>query len=347
MKFNRNKYILSLILILTITLNILQFTSSKSTFSTLSKIKALTNSKMYGKGDWSSGYQCPFIEIYDYTTKDKLSTTGKYFIQPTTFNQNLGFRLKLEETDRYLNHFLHTYKGKITYIPWRYFDEIFYYKKSLSFKVLEANLTNDKEQTIKIKFNMPFAFNRDIITQVDCLRLVSITENFRDYQRNQINSAKDALAIYFSKIKRLKNTKESIKISQKHIEKISSKSMKINQGILTQKKREIEIIDEKYYNLNEELYLLKANLIDIRENLALLQKNRENNLRLMDDGLRGELFKMNSRQIQDTTKVLSKSLSSLASNAPNVNYKKFFVYAMEGSVEKVSKFLMRMKPLQS
>lgn len=301
----------------------------------------------YGSGDMTTGFKCPFIELYNNENGEKISTTGKWSFKPSDFTENLGFILTLEETDRNLNKYLKVHNKDTVYIPWRYFNDAFYNKKTASYKVLEVVLRNDMEEKIKAKFNLPWKFIGNIITQKDVNEVIAMIEKYRSIQRNRINKHKTKVEDLSDELFKSKHALKTQTLNAKAFKEKTEKSIRTNNAKLTQKRKEMEELDRKILLIKRQFYLMEENYVDIRDTLSMLQKKNENNLMLIDDNLRKNLYSEVDRNIVNKKDLIKADLHELANECKNRNLKRIEMAAYRGDSKSVANFLQAIKPINN
>lgn len=343
MKSNRTtKKLLLLLTILTILFSFCLNSHHKKTIKKSKEEK--TKTKDYGSGDMTTGFICPFIEIYDAQENTKLSTTGKYFFKPKDFSERLGFIIKFEETDRRLNNYLKVHKGKVVYIPWRYFDSITYYKKTFSYKVIEAVLRNDQSEKLRIKFNLPWTYYSEIITENDVNEIISDMEKYRDIQRRKLTQRKNTVSALVSSLFKSKAALVSQKVNAIIFKENTKRSLVIAQANLLMKKKQLEEIDRKIKINKGHMLLIESNYNDIRNSLSLLQRTNENNMRLMDDSLRKGMFQDNHKKIVDSRSLIKTDVRIIANACKNLNTEKLQNAALNGDSDLTNNLMLAIKP---
>jgi len=330
-----------------ILLSIIILTSLFSTTNTkkvISKTYSKEQSCDYGSGDMVIGFTCPFIELYNEEDGTKISTTGKYSFKPREFSANLGFIIILQETDMNLNKFLKVHKKDTVYIPWRYFNSAEYYKKTASYKILEVILRNDNGEKIKAKFNLPWKFSGNVISEKEINLIIGDIEKYRGIQRNNINRHKSAVEDLSDELFKFKTALKSQALSAAIFKVQTEKRIRTNQAILIQKRRELAALDKKL-NLNKRQHnLLLDNYHDVRDTMNKMQVQNDNNLMLMDDGLRATLYADMNKKVVDAKDSITTDLHKLAATCKNVNLENLKRDSMVGNVDSVGTLLQGIQP---
>ena len=185
---------------------------SKTASKTAAKAKTGTKTTFNGSGTWTSGYDCPYIEVLTFNSGSSsiTSTTQAYKFFPDKLNSNYGFKFIMDGgMDSTLNQFVKTTPTGEKYIPWRYFDTVAYEKKTASFKMIVANLRNDEKKTNVLRFNLPWEFFGSPVSVDQANKLVDIFQNFSTYQKNSINKSKTNANTLFGKMSKAKTAMDA------------------------------------------------------------------------------------------------------------------------------------------
>ena len=114
---------------------------------------------------------------------------------------------------------------------------------------------------------------------------------------------------------------------------------------MTLKRKEMESIDRKIAIAKKQFYLLESNFVDVRDTMNKLQKQNDNNLLLMDDGLRKEAFKENAKNIINAKDIIKTDIHGLSTECKNINISTIELSALKGDIDSVTQLLHGIKPI--
>jgi hypothetical protein len=291
--------------------------------------KVVVSTKSDGSGSWNEGYESPYIEIIQngITTK-----TGRYFFKPNAFTDQLGwiFEWRGAVVKTNVDLFLKVDANGRTYVPWRFWNSWGIEKSSEKYKMLVGNLVNDEGISGRLRFNMPWAFWSSYISDGEMNTLADIVSTGSVRQTNNIASAKKSILFDYQFLQDAKFALDIMKNEATALKAQLQKNITENIATLVQRRASLDAVKLSYETSSQSLLELRAQLAGVKQQVALLNSESDNKLKLTDNTQRIALFKDNEKDIISQKEKITTLFTKFSTLAKTVNFTPIMVPAMIG-----------------
>ena len=332
------------LLVITITLSASVMRETKAAAKTVRKSKSKTM-EYNGSGSWSAGYDCPYIEVLN-AQMQVVEQTKKWSFKPTGIIGSYGFRFVMDEAvtplfSKYVRQIKLTGEK---YVPWRFFDNVKYQKKSSSFKMLVCDMRNDLGEKNTIRFNLPWKFIGSYISVGQTQDLKAKFISWADSQKNAIQAAKANTDSYFGEASAAKRALDSATTDAAALKAATEANIQKNQALLVERRAAIKAVDAQIQTARPTIMGLRASEEAISAEMQAADQQYGNNVKLIDDNQRQEEFAKVDASITAETNEVIGDITKLKVQCPNYSMDAVTTAASAGDANKVGQLLMGFQP---
>jgi len=317
-------------------------TKSTSKTATKTAAKSDVNVKSDGSGSWDGGYECPFVELE--TNGKIIATTGRYTFNASKQTGKYGFVFQMKSIPDSLKAYTYTTTNGETYIPWRYWDTVGYFKKDSSYKMITGWLRNDAGQTVRVRFNLPWALWSSYISVDECNKIVDNIQKWGTEQKTSITSRKRNATTFYSKMVNYKKALDTSKDDAAALKQKLQTNIQKNQGILQTKKAQLAQITTQIGAITSAVQVLNAQTEALSVQINENNNKQFNNLKLMDDQQRQKMFAGIDAQIKTEVDQVAGDITTLQQVVTNVSLDFIAAAASKGDADKVTNLLLNIQP---
>jgi DNA repair exonuclease SbcCD ATPase subunit len=196
--------------------------------------------------------------------------------------------------------------------------------------MLVGNLVNDEGISGRLRFNMPWAFWSSYISDGEMNTLADIVSTGSVRQTNNIASAKKSILFDYQFLQDAKFALDIMKNEATALKAQLQKNITENIATLVQRRASLDAVKLSYETSSQSLLELRAQLAGVKQQVALLNSESDNKLKLTDNTQRIALFKDNERDIISQKEKITTLFTKFSTLAKTVNFTPIMVPAMIG-----------------
>merc|ERR1711957_998414 len=165
-----------------------------------------------------------------------------------------------------------------------------------------------------------------------------------DNQKNMIQSYKNGLDHNYSKYRKYKKAMASAKTNAATLKLQLEANIKTNNESIKEKRATMKAIDESIAIQKPELSKLNQQLDDLSSEILSENEIYDNNIKLIDDDSRKDLFKKVDKEIKGEVLEITRDVVELTKLCGNVNFAAITAAAGNGQVKQLTTLLRGVQP---
>ena len=332
------------LLVITMTLSASLMRETKAASKTARKSKAKTTTTSDGSGSWALGYDCPYIEVLN-SQQIVTETSGRWSFKPTTIDANNGFGFVMDgQVIPGLAKFVQLTTNNEKYVPWRFFDNVTYEKKSASNKMIVCMVRNDQGEKTTLRFNLPHKWFGSYVDVKQANDLKSLFSKYADKQKNDIQSHKNIIDSMFGQLQSA--TRAQLTAQQNEAQLIAEVKANIqkNQALLVTKRQQLKTFDDQIQAARPAIQGLNNSADAILAEIQAMDQQQSNNILLINDESRKELFVNVEKALKKEADDVTRDLNALKLQVPSYNMDFVIQASVAGDVTKTAQLLAGIQP---